>query len=424
VLEVLQKGLTADALVVDEPGDFRVHTRAYTDSAVYQAELDRIFGAGWVYVAHEAEIPEPGDYRTTTIGTQPVVVTRSDDGAIHVLFNRCRHRGSVLCRDERGRSATFRCPYHSWVYANDGRLLGYAQRDGYDPERMHDLGMLSPARVGVYRGLIFANGSPEGISLKERLRYVQRYIDLWIERSPTGRITFTRSKHKIAYPGNWKFQMENGADGYHGNYVHESFLDIVQRAGETTVSAFTNLRTTGSTRGLPYGDGFIDRPSGGMAGQFDYQEPRHAAYHERLEAAYGHERMLEILGQRNLLIFPNLFLFESHVRVIRPVSIDQSVVEMHPTLLNGVPDGFNEARLRTHERFFGPAGFGAPDDVEMFVNNAAGLRANAVDWVMMSRGMHRETINVDGEMVGHSTDEEPQRAMYRAWKAAMRGVAV
>jgi benzoate/toluate 1,2-dioxygenase alpha subunit len=209
MIEPLERpGTTADDLVVDEPDDFRVHTRAYTDPLVYGAELDRIFDRSWVYVAHEAEIPEPGDYRTTTIGTQPVVVTRSDDGAVHVLFNRCRHRGSVICRQERGNGGTFRCPYHSWVYSNDGRLLGYAQRDGYIDDDMHDLGLATPARIGVYRGLIFANVSGDGISLEERLAHVRRYIDLWIERSPTGgsglRAASTRSRIRETGNSRWR----------------------------------------------------------------------------------------------------------------------------------------------------------------------------------------------------------------------------
>jgi hypothetical protein len=156
-----------------------------------------------------------------------------------------------------------------------------------------------------------------------------------------------------------------------------------------------------------------------MAGQFDYHNPALTAYHELLRQAYGPERASTILGQQNVFLFPNLFLFESHVRVIKPMTVDQTVVEMRPVMLEGVPNDLNTARLRTHERFFGPAGMGAPDDVEMFVNVQSGLQARAVDWMILSRGLHREVRNEDGELVGASTDEAPQRAAYREWRRLM-----
>jgi benzoate/toluate 1,2-dioxygenase subunit alpha len=407
-------------LVVDRENDFRVHTSAYLEPEIFDMEMRRIFEQTWVYVAHESEIPDPGDFRTSTIGTQPVIVTRSANGAVNVLLNRCRHRGSVVCREERGRTGRFQCPYHGWTYTNDGTLLGVAQGDGY-PEDFDKsaFGLMHAPRVETYRGLIFASLSPHGECLADRLRDIRKYVDVWADKSPVGRLRLTQAMHRYSYPGNWKLQMDNGVDGYHGNYVHESFLQVIERAGEATVSGYTDLRRTGYTRGLSHGDGLIDRPYGGMAGQFDYHDPTLEEYHEQLLKAYGQTRMETVLGQQNVFVFPNLFLFESHVRVIRPVHVRETVVEMHPFMLEGVADELNLARLRTHERFFGPAGFGAPDDVEMFVNVQSGLQARAVEWLVMSRGLHRETRNEDGEYVGASTDESPQRAAYREWRRLM-----
>ena len=407
-------------LVVDQPRDFRVHTEAYTDPAIFALELQRIFEQTWVYVAHESQVPEPGDYCASAIGTQPVLITRGANRALHVLLNRCRHRGSVVCREERGHASHFRCPYHGWVYRNDGTLMGAAQPDGYpDDFDKASYGLLEAPRVASYRGLIFASLSSQGESLEERLAQVRKYADLWCDRSPTGTITLTQGLHRYSYPGNWKLQMDNGVDGYHGNYVHESFLKVVERAGEASVREVTSLRRTGYVRGLSHGDGIIDRPYGGMAGQFDYLAPELAEYHAVLRRAHGPERTAAILGQQNIFIFPNLFLFESHVRMIKPVSFDHTVVEMRPVMLDGAPPGLNSERLRTHERFFGPGGMGAPDDVEMFVNVQSGLQARAVEWLLMSRGLHREERTEDGEFVGASTDEAPQRAAWREWRRMM-----
>lgn len=410
-------------LVVDRPGDFRVHSDAYTSAPVFEREMRRIFEQSWVYVAHESQIPSPGSFVTTRVGTQPVIVSRDRTGAVNVLLNRCRHRGSIVCRLAEGRAQQFQCPYHNWIYGADGALLSVAQKDGY-PAALDAaaLGLHRAAAAGVYRGLIFARLTGGGESLEERLEAVRPYIDVWAERSPAGRIRVTRAAHRLRYAGNWKFQMDNGVDGYHGNYVHSSFIRIADRAGERKAAAFTALRDTGGTIGLPRGDGLIERPYGGMAGQFDYADTRHGEYHAALVAAYGEEQFQQILGQRNILVFPNLFLFESHIRVIQPIDAADTIVTMRPTILEGASDPMNAARLRAHERFFGPAGFGTPDDVEMFVNCENGMRARAVEWVRLDRGLHREQA-AGGVHRAHSTDETPQRSAYRQWRALMQDAA-
>src|SRR5207249_4377534 len=131
---------------------------------------------------------------------------------------RCRHRGSAVARTERGNAVQFRCPYHGWVYRNDGTLLGCAQADGYpDDFDKSGLGLMHAPRVAIYRGLIFASLSPVGEPLEERLCQVRKYVDHWCDRSPVGKITLTHGVHRYSYPGNWKLQMDNGVDGYHGN---------------------------------------------------------------------------------------------------------------------------------------------------------------------------------------------------------------
>ena len=411
--------LSPGELIVDRPGDFRVHSDVYTSPALFEMEMRRIFESSWVYAAHESQIPEPGDFVTARLGNQPVIVSRDSSGQVHVLLNRCRHRGSIVCRLSAGRARQFVCPYHSWTYGLDGTLQQFAQKEGYPPDLDRSaLALHRAPSVATYRGLIFARLSGDGDSLEQRLGDARRYIDLWVERSPVGEIRVTRAAHRLMYAGNWKFQMDNGVDGYHGNYVHSSFIRIADRAGERKASAFTAVRTTGSAIGLSHGDSLIERPYGGMAGQFDYTDPRYSDYHRALDEAYGLARRHDILGQRNILLFPNLFLFESHIRVIQPLSVSATTVTMLPTLLAGVSDAMNLARLRSHERFFGPAGFGTPDDVEMFVNCENGMRGRAVPWVRLDRGLHREQAS-DGACRGHSTDETPQRAAYRYWRTLM-----
>jgi benzoate/toluate 1,2-dioxygenase alpha subunit len=408
-------------LVRDEPERFRVHSDVYVRPEVFSLELARIFERSWVFVAHESMLPEPGDYCTTTIGLQPVIVSRTDDGQVHVLLNRCAHRGSVVCREERGRAATFRCPYHGWMYRNDGSLLGAAQRSGYSADfDTWGLRLAAVPHVEIYRGLVFANLSPRPEPLLQRLAGVRRYIDAWCDRAPDGRVTLPVGTHRYEYPGNWKMQVENGVDGYHGNYVHESFANILERSGERTASDISRTRNRvgakNYAKGLPNGDALLEREDG-MLGTFDSSVwPQ---YRQQLLDRHGPERMQEAVTQRNIFVFPNLYLFESHIRVVRPVAVDRTYVEVHPTTLVGASEAFNAARLQEHQRFFGPASFGQPDDIEIFVCAQTGANAGAMPWMELSRGLAREQVNELGERVGHSTDEAPQRSIYRQWRRLM-----
>src|SRR6185295_1282589 len=114
--------------LIQEP---RVHSRVYCDPAVFEAELEAIWHKVWVYVGHESEVPKPGDFVRRPIGAQPVIMIRGADGQIRVLFNRCRHRGNLVCNKERGNVQTITCPYHGWSYTNAGALIGPSFKDAY-----------------------------------------------------------------------------------------------------------------------------------------------------------------------------------------------------------------------------------------------------------------------------------------------------
>jgi phenylpropionate dioxygenase-like ring-hydroxylating dioxygenase large terminal subunit len=402
-------------LVVDDERDFRIHTRLYTDAELFEIEMGDVFEKTWVYVGHTSEVPHPGDYKTTTIGTQPIIISRHEDGEVYVLLNRCRHRGSVVCRVEAGHSNFFRCPYHNWVYRNDGALVGMSQGSGYPKDfDKSSFGLQPVARVGEYRGLIFANLSPEGPSLDDHLRPVKRYIDLWANRSPLGTITVVPPAHKYPYAGNWKWQAENGADGYHGNYVHQSWQKVLERAKEAPVREIKRYREAGCTRGFDFGHGLLERPGGlnpaaSWTGRMMQKFPEYA---KALSERFSEEEIDDISARRNIFLFPNMYLFDTHIRVITPVAVDYTEVNLCVYALDGVPDELNEGRFRAHERFYGPSGFGSPDDIEIFVSCQTGLKATGVDWVWLNRGQHRERSE-NGERIGHSTDETPTRSIYR-----------
>src|SRR3974390_2736798 len=109
----------------------RVHRLIYTDPAIFAAEMTHIFGAVWVYLGHESQIPRDDDFITVRLGLPPLILLRDSNGKLRALFNRCTHRGTTLCRKEKGSARFFQCPYHGWSFHNSGKLRAVPWPDGY-----------------------------------------------------------------------------------------------------------------------------------------------------------------------------------------------------------------------------------------------------------------------------------------------------
>ncbi|MHA7468632.1 anthranilate 1,2-dioxygenase large subunit AndAc [Burkholderia pseudomallei] len=215
----------ADSSDVRFPRDdgSRVPYKVFSSQAVYEREQERIFrGPTWSFVALEAEIPKPGDFKSTFVGDTPVVVTRGEDGALAAWVNRCAHRGAQVCRKARGNASSHTCVYHQWSFDSRGDLLGVPFRRGqkgmagmpadFDPKN-HGLRKL---RVDSYKGLVFATFSDEVAPLPD---YLGAQMRPWIDRifhKPIEYLGCTRQFSK----SNWKLYFENVKDPYHASMLH------------------------------------------------------------------------------------------------------------------------------------------------------------------------------------------------------------
>lgn len=202
----------------------RVPYWVYTDPDLYRRELDVIFGGpSWSYVALAAEIPEPGDFVRTSVGELPVIVTRARSGAVHVLVNRCAHRGVAFCHEPAGNASKFTCPYHQWTYSPDGRLLGIPFKKGVGghggmpvdfDNAAHGLEQL---RVTERHGVIFATRRDETPPFEQ---YLGDTNVGWFDRVFDGRPLQVLGYQRQVVPANWKLMFENIKDPYHASLLH------------------------------------------------------------------------------------------------------------------------------------------------------------------------------------------------------------
>lgn len=422
--------MNIEELIREGPTTFRVSGRAYANQKIFELEQERIFQKTWGFVAHESELKNPGDFKTAHLGMQPLIVTRDQDMQVHVLANRCVHRGAAVCRQSSGNTRGFVCPYHAWSYDLSGRLVGITGRNepnGYADSFEQPEGLYRVPRVQNYRGFIFACMDPDVVSLEEYLAGgAAQLIDRKLQQSPAGKI-FLKGKPFIGtYKGNWKFQAENIIDGYHFMFTHRAFVSLQQKYGDSTgdfgvhgaepPAKMLQRRLRGVVLGSPHGHGVNQKPMS------DYQkllDGPYGDYYRALQDKHGSEELEWIIGVGAGCIFPNFGIIHNQLRVWRPIAPDLTEVTVYPYSLEGVEDSFNDGMLRSHERFYGPAGYGAADDIEVFSINQQGLHATMHDWMILERGMHSEKALPTGEIEGLPSSETVHRAFWRRWRSLM-----
>lgn len=201
----------------------------YSDPSIFELEKERLFRRAWIFMAHESEVPEPGDYVVRRIVDDSFIVVRDEDGAVQVLLNMCLHRGMQVCRAEVGNASHFRCPYHAWTYKNRGDLVGVPfHKDAYGGEdglKREGTTLVRAPRVQRYAGMVFASLSDGGPDLEEFLGGFAFYLDFYVSQSPSG--AEVRGPQRFRVKANWKIGSENFVgDTYHTPHTHASVVEI------------------------------------------------------------------------------------------------------------------------------------------------------------------------------------------------------
>jgi len=419
-------------------GTVRLDRRVYTDPAIFELEMTHIWEKTWVFLVHESQIRNRGDFVEAYIGRHPILVTRDRDGKVNALVNSCTHRGAKVSRLSKGNARAFSCPYHGWVFSNNGDLVGIKQEaeGGYPPSfDKSQLGLRRVPRFESYRGFWFGSLEAGIEPLADYLGEARTFIDLLDEQGPNG-VEVIKGVTTYSYRGNWKLQAENGIDGYHPSTVHKNFADTQrQRAvanANGSVPRTLELIPTGPTGNAGYFD--FGKGHGVMWGTFPNPEERcnHSIYPE-MEQRVGATRASWSLGKlRNLFLYPSMFVMDnrgSQIRVIRPIAVDETEVTTYALAPVGESPELKRKRLRQYEDFFNPSGMATPDDLAEFEAVQQGMGPGAGAHSDMSRGarnqvqganQHASDLGISPVSSGEAcADEGILIGQYRNWVRLM-----
>jgi phenylpropionate dioxygenase-like ring-hydroxylating dioxygenase large terminal subunit len=424
----------------------RVHHSVYSDPGIFELEMTRLFGRAWLLLGHESQIPQAGDYVSTRMGREPVIMARHSDGSVQVLINRCTHRGALLVHEDTGNVKNFVCPYHGWVFSTDGALRNVPMPQGYGEQSrqtLDGLGLARVARSQTYRGFVFASLAEDGPGLLESLGPIVSSFDDLVDRAPDGEVEIAGGVFKHAYHGNWKLVLENHLDGVHPNYVHASSVAAARAAPDAAANpaqaeryaeiSLRQMRQNGAPEAVweslgiwttAHGHGYMGdyHSDARLVAAMDH--PVFAQYRKSLEARVGEAEAKRILSvsRFNTVVYPNVSFMSQYrqLRIVHPLAVDRTVVYTYNIRLKGAPAQMFRDTVAFSNVVNGTASWVLTDDLEVYERVQRGLTAAQPPWVYLGRGLSGEVDEPDGFRRGPSgTSEIYIRRQFQAWAQLM-----
>ncbi|MFV0373858.1 aromatic ring-hydroxylating oxygenase subunit alpha [Microbacterium sp.] len=399
-----------------------VDRAVFTDRRLYEQEQARVFATSWLFLGHVEQLQKPGDFFTTYMGEDPVIVAKDKGGRIRAYLNSCRHRGARVLRADYGATRAFTCTYHGWSYDLEGKLISVPNEAGYtnaDWDRS-EWGLLEVAQLDTVLGLIFATWNPDAPPLEEQLGDMKWYMEAFLDRDSEG-TTVVGGITKWVLKGNWKLAAEQfGTDWYHVNMSHASALMVMSPTGKGPKADIVNTpgRQFSDERGN--GTGFPTHPKSRFDAQPVHEYYDYAALSERL----GEARVHGPLTTGHATVFPNFSYLpvNGSIRVWHPKGPDEMEVWAWTVLDKSMPEDVRNAQRLYNLRTFGPSGIFEQDDGENWSEIQAishGWRTNTVP---LNYQMGLDTERQDGVHPGSTSDlysDAAGRRFYQRWADLM-----
>ena len=400
-----------------------ISRRIFIEDEIYQEELERIFARCWLFLCHETQIPKPGDFITTYMGEDSVLVMRDTSGRVGAFLNVCPHRGNRLCRADNGNASAFICAYHGWTFGNDGNLKAVPNLlDAYYNDlNLSKWGLVQVAQLDIYKGLVFATFDKNAPSLMDYLGEMTWYLDSFFDRREGG-VEVIGGVHKWIIPCNWKLPAENfGGDAYHVAWNHLSAL----------TSGFTQAPAARQTPGggtLSPGNGHCIL----AVGAEDYSSAAEEIirrYEESIRA-----ETLSRLGERLEKITPNVGTLFPHmsflrgssrsVRVWHPKGPDKIEVISCQFVDKAAPQEIKDALRVTGLRAFGPSGVLEQDDMDNWeectrTNRGTVTRRHSLNY-QMGLGHDRFDEELGAWASDFKLSDSNPRYFYQRWARLMQ----
>jgi phenylpropionate dioxygenase-like ring-hydroxylating dioxygenase large terminal subunit len=417
-----------NALVDEKNGT--VDPRIYTDRALYDLEMERVFGRSWLLLAHENHIPKPGDYLATYMGDDSVIVARQKDGSVRAFLNQCRHRGMRVCRADAGNTRAFTCSYHGWAYDIGGKLVNVPfEKEAYGSVDKSRWSLRSVPRIETYKGLIFGNWDEAAPPLVDYLGESTFYMDIMLDRCDRG-TEVIGGIHKWVIPCNWKFAAEQFcSDMYHVPTTHLSgFVGFApENVKPEEIAVEPNGRQFRSEWG-GHGAGFF---LGGNSWQMMANTAgKNVADYWFVDSSNVAERRLgpvrsRQIGGTHMTVFPNLsyLIGLNTVRTWHPRGPDEIEVWAFTLVDADASDAIKEELRKRVSRAFAAAGVFEQDDGENWVEVQAVLRGCQArkQRFNVAMGIERKAGS-DADFpgrIGAVFGEEAARGFYSHWARMM-----
>ncbi len=410
-----------------EKSSFLVHRDAYRCPEVFRLEKEKVLYKTWIIIGHESEIANPGDYIARTVIDKDLLLNRDRNGVVRAFFNSCRHRGPSVCREKSGNRKTFVCPYHGWVYKDDGTLMtsGTPESDATFPEGFFDghISLMPVPRLESCAGFYFVNFDPDAPGLLDFLEDAADRLQLIDDQATTG-MEVIRGVHEYEINANYKLLCENSYDGSHLGPVHQSYIEYMM-----DVLKGESLNSVGLAKS--FGGGHASFEIWVRAGRAVAQWIPSMGEEVRAEVEAKKKEVYERLGEergklvceshRNMVIFPNSIINDQQsvlVRSIIPVAQNKMLVRAWTLGPKEESPALREIRLTNMLAFLGPGGFATPDDVAMLEMAQRGYEATDIEWNDFSKGYTPDEKTLKGG-VSDVNNELQMRAYWLQWDRMM-----